>query len=48
MNRAAHHACDLDSKDKFHAQGLDDKMHGLRNSSAGLGYHPGIEGVDST
>lgn len=48
MNRAAHHACDLDSKDKFHAQNLDDRMQALRNSSAGTGFHPGIESVDNT
>jgi len=48
MNRAAHHACDLDSKDKFHAQNLDDRMQAMRNASAGIGYHPGIEGVDNT
>jgi tektin-3 len=48
MNRAAHHACDLDSKDKDHAQTLDDRMQGLRNSSGGIGFHPGIEGVDNT
>lgn len=48
MNRAAHHACDLDSKDKFHAQTLDDRMQGMRNASAGTGFHPGIESVDNT
>jgi len=48
MNRAAQHACDKDSKDKFHAQNLDDRMHQLRNSSNGIGFHPGIENVDNT
>ena len=48
MNRAALHACDRDSKDKFHAQNLDDRMQQLRNSSQGIGFHPGIENVDNT
>nr|WLD15747.1 tektin 3/5B [Platynereis dumerilii] len=48
MDRAAQHACDKDAKDKHHAQGLDDRMHQLRNSSNGLGFHPGIENVDNT
>jgi tektin-3 len=48
MNRAAQHACDRDAKDKNHAQNLDDRMQQLRNSSAGLGFYPGIENVDNT
>ena len=48
MNRSALHACDRDSKDKFHAQSLDDRMHQMRNTSGGIGFHPGIEGVDNT
>ena len=48
MNRAAQHACEQDAKDKHHAQNLDDHMHQLRNSSGGLGFHPGIENVDNT
>jgi len=48
MNRAAQHACEKDSRDKNHAQGLDDRMHALRNSSGGVGFHPGIENVDNT
>lgn len=48
MNRAAQHACDKDAKDKHHAQGLDDRMHQLRNGSQGIGFHPGIENVDNT
>merc|ERR1712154_281168 len=31
-----------------HAQGLDDRMQQLRNSSAGVGYMPGIENIDNT
>lgn len=48
MNRAAQHACDKDSKDKFHAQSLDDRMHQMRNTTGGLGFHPGIENLDNT
>ncbi|ESP00801.1 hypothetical protein LOTGIDRAFT_140506, partial [Lottia gigantea] len=48
MNRAAQHSLEIDSKDKHHAQNLDDRMQQLRNSSAGIGYYPGIENVDNT
>ncbi len=48
MNRAAQHACERDAKDKHHSQHLDDRMHGLRNSSGGIGFHPGVETVDNT
>ncbi|CAH1787007.1 unnamed protein product [Owenia fusiformis] len=48
LDRAVLHDLDQDSKDKNHAQNLDDRMHGLRNTSAGVGYHPGIENVDHT
>ncbi|XP_025084833.1 tektin-3-like isoform X3 [Pomacea canaliculata] len=48
MNRAAQHALEIDAKDKTHAQNLDDRMQQLRNSSAGIGFVPGIENVDNT
>eukprot|EP00106_Octopus_bimaculoides_P023881 XP_014791323.1 PREDICTED: tektin-3-like [Octopus bimaculoides] len=48
MNRAALHSLDVDMKDKEHAQSIDDRMHHLRNSSAGIGYYPGIEHVSNT
>ena len=48
MNRAAQNACERDSKDKHHAQNLDDRMQQLRNSSGAIGFQPGIENVDST
>merc|ERR1712110_62752 len=48
MDRAAQHALEIDAKDKHHAQGLDDRMQQLRNSSAGVGYMPGIENIDNT
>ncbi|XP_067654727.1 tektin-3-like [Haliotis asinina] len=48
MNRAAQHAMEIDAKDKHHAQNLDDRMQQLKNSSAGIGYYPGIEAIDNT
>lgn len=48
MDRAAQHTLEIDAKDKHHAQGLDDRMQQLRNKSAGIGYHPGIENIDNT
>ncbi|BFZ04121.1 hypothetical protein BsWGS_07160 [Bradybaena similaris] len=48
MNRAAQHALEIDAKDKDHAQVLDDRMQQLRNTSAGVGYVPGIENIDNT
>lgn len=48
LNRAAQHSLEVDSKDKNHAQNLDDRMQQLRNSSAGIGYSNGIENIDNT
>ena len=48
MDRVAQHALEIDAKDKHHAQGLDDRMQSMRNCSAGIGYYPGIEGIDNT
>lgn len=48
LNRAAQHDLEKDSKDKFHAQNVDDKMYQLRNGSMGVGYHPGVENIDNT
>ncbi|BFZ15891.1 hypothetical protein BsWGS_18930 [Bradybaena similaris] len=48
MDRAAQHALEIDAKDKHHAQGIDDRMQQLRNSSAGVGYIPGVENIDNT
>ncbi|KAK6184029.1 hypothetical protein SNE40_006576 [Patella caerulea] len=48
VDRAAQHSLEVDSKDKHHAQGLDDRMQQLRNSSGGIGYFPSIENVDNT
>ncbi|XP_013384963.1 tektin-3 [Lingula anatina] len=48
LDRAALHEMEKDAKDKHHAHHLDDRMHQLRNTSMGIGYHPGIENVDNT
>jgi len=48
MLRAAQHACEMDSRNKQHAQELDDRMHQLHNGSAGIGLYPGIETYDNT
>jgi len=48
LTRSAQHNCDMDLRNKHHAQGLDDRMHQLHNGSAGLGLFPGIENVDNT
>ena len=48
MNRAALRACDRDSKDKYHAQTLDDRMQQLRNTSTSITFHPGVKAVDNT
>ena len=41
-------AMDIDVRDKHHAQGLDDALHQLRNSSCSTNFHNGIENVDNT
>ena len=48
MNRASQKMCENDVKQKHHAQGLDDRMQILRNTSGQIGFHPGIETVDNT
>lgn len=48
MTRAAQHACDMDSRNKHHAQGLDDRMYQLHNMSSNIGIFPNIENVDNT
>ena len=44
MNKAAQVACELDAKDKHHAQNVDDLMHQLHTSSNSLSLYPGVEG----
>ncbi|XP_064627479.1 tektin-3-like isoform X1 [Lineus longissimus] len=46
--RGAQHELEKDSSDKFVANNLDEKCHGMRNSSRGLAYHNGINRVDNT
>lgn len=48
MNRASQHNMEIDMKDKQHAQNIDDRVHQLRNSSAGIGYYPGVEAICNT
>jgi len=47
LNRSAQHEMEKDAKDKHSAHMLDDRMHQMRNSTMGIGYHPGIESVDN-
>jgi len=47
-NRAVQHDCDLDVRDKHHAQGIDDMAHQLRDRSCRVGFHPNVERVDNT
>ncbi|PAA89202.1 hypothetical protein BOX15_Mlig003606g3 [Macrostomum lignano] len=48
LNRAAQHELEKDTADKFSAQHLDEKCHGLRNASGGIAFHNGIEQLDRT
>lgn len=48
MNALSQKACENDAKDKHHAQGIDDRMQQLRNTSSQLGFFPGIEDQDNT
>jgi tektin-3 len=48
LNRQAQHQMEKDARDKHSAHMLDDRMHQMRNSTGGIGYHPGIETVDNT
>jgi len=46
MSRAAQHELEKDLTDKFRALTIDNKCHQLGNTSHGLAYYRGIEGVD--
>nr|XP_054762898.1 tektin-3-like [Lytechinus pictus] len=48
MDRAAQHELEKDLTDKFRALTIDNKCHQLANTSSGLGYFRGVEGVDQT
>lgn len=48
MNRAGQHELEKDLQDKFRALNIDNKCHQMSNTSPGLGFHRGIEGVDQT
>jgi len=47
-NRGAQHELDKDSHDKMGAFTIDNRCHGLQNTSAGINYYAGIEHVDNT
>ena len=47
-NRGAQHELDKDSHDKMGAFTIDNRCHGLQNTSAGINYYAGIENVDNT
>lgn len=47
-NRAAQHELERDHSDKFSALRIDDRCHGYRNTSDGIAFHRGVEGVDGT
>ena len=42
------HELDKDTKNKNHAEIIDDRMYQLKNSSFGIGYFPGVESLDNT
>ena len=46
MSRAAQHELEKDLTDKFRALTIDNKCHQLANTSHGLAYYRGVEGVD--
>ncbi|PIK49434.1 putative tektin-3 [Apostichopus japonicus] len=48
MNRAGQHELEKDLQDKFRAINIDNKCHQLSNTSPGLGFHRGVEGIDQT
>jgi len=48
LDRAAQHKVDVDSRNKQHAQLIDERMHRLNTQSLELAYHDGIEYHDDT
>lgn len=46
LNRAAQHEMELDLKNKFTAQQIDETAVGMKNSSAGVHYYEGVENID--
>uniref|UniRef100_F6RBW1 Tektin n=1 Tax=Ciona intestinalis TaxID=7719 RepID=F6RBW1_CIOIN len=47
-NRAAQHELERDHSDKFSALRIDNRCHGLRNTSDGISFHRGVDRVDAT
>ncbi|KAF7233342.1 hypothetical protein EG68_07459 [Paragonimus skrjabini miyazakii] len=46
MNRAAQHEMEVDLKNKFTAQQIDETAVGMKNSSAGVHYYEGVENIE--
>ncbi|TGZ68645.1 hypothetical protein CRM22_004153 [Opisthorchis felineus] len=46
LNRAAQHEMEVDLKNKFTAQQLDETAVGMKNSSAGVHYYEGVENIE--
>lgn len=48
LDRAAQHNLDVDSRNKQHAQLIDERMHRLNNLTIELAYHDDVEHKDDT
>ncbi|TPP58378.1 Tektin-3 [Fasciola gigantica] len=46
LNRAAQHEMEVDLKNKFTAQQLDETAIGMKNSSVGVHYYEGVENIE--
>lgn len=46
LNRAAQHEMEVDLKNKFTAQQIDETAVGMKNSSAGVHYYEGVENIE--
>lgn len=47
MNCVVQYVMEIDVKDKYYVQGLDDRMQQFRNLFSGIGYYLGIESIDN-
>lgn len=47
MNCVVQYVMEIDVKDKYYVQGLDDRMQQFRNFFSGIGYYLGIESIDN-
>jgi len=48
LNRAALNDCDIDGRNKHHAQQIDERMHRLNVETIELALHEGVEYKDNT